>query len=605
MAHFKTFLTLLLMLTISFPAMAAKELVDDFNGAAIDFSKWSGFDPADDISEYFVRVSTDDDNLVLINASDGTSLYRPQGSHGSRTWLRSAGSGAFQATISVVSVVDGGGIATANLEGAYYNTISATPADQTGDVVAMVSIGDRGNGLEAWWEILVSTHPGFETFNETSGVIIAPGTLNLNTPYIAKIELVDINPATPTFTFTVDGTGSGPVLGPPKMGFPNFQRQHLSTLTRCCGINPSIHATFDDVFKGNVLLDDFSTGPYLDRSKWGHYSGAVVLSQRIEPTITGKLFMFVSDENILQNSKPSTDFILRERNPDRIEALVSISSDSMLEAGLRGRARLNGYAYNELRDGGVNALPYDGCDGDVWVQVEIDLKDGVLYATAFSGPETSGCDTERTLISETFTKLLAFDTEYLLWIERDGNKLMLGLDDEVYEHTITTPIYPPSPSAGNGFRRLSARIQGTSTSNPAGADGVFEMLVDNVYVADNDGGGSSSGGSSGGSGGGCFIATAAYGSYLDPHVLTLRKFRDQHLLTNSTGTWLVEFYYRHSPPFADYIRERETLRTLVRSGLAVVIYSIEYPSAAGLILLLPVLILIRQRRRRVVTISNR
>jgi hypothetical protein len=113
------------------------------------------------------------------------------------------------------------------------------------------------------------------------------------------------------------------------------------------------------------------------------------------------------------------------------------------------------------------------------------------------------------------------------------------------------------------------------------------------------------GGNIGLGGGGCFIATAAYGSYLDPHVLTLRKFRDQHLLTNSIGTWLVEFYYRHSPPLADYIRERETLKTLVRSGLAVVIYSIEYPTVAGLILLLPALILIRQRRRRVNTISNR
>jgi hypothetical protein len=69
--------------------------------------------------------------------------------------------------------------------------------------------------------------------------------------------------------------------------------------------------------------------------------------------------------------------------------------------------------------------------------------------------------------------------------------------------------------------------------------------------------------------------------------------------------WLVEFYYRHSPPLADYIREREALRTLVRSGLAIVIYSIEYPIVAGLILVLPALILIRQRRGRLKTICNR
>jgi len=107
----------------------------------------------------------------------------------------------------------------------------------------------------------------------------------------------------------------------------------------------------------------------------------------------------------------------------------------------------------------------------------------------------------------------------------------------------------------------------------------------------------SSSGSSGSSSSNCFIATAAYGSWLDPHVLTLREFRDRHLLTNTAGTWLVEFYYRHSPPIADYIREREVLRVIVRSGLALVIYAIEYPLAAGLIFVLALLIRVRQSRK--------
>ena len=102
----------------------------------------------------------------------------------------------------------------------------------------------------------------------------------------------------------------------------------------------------------------------------------------------------------------------------------------------------------------------------------------------------------------------------------------------------------------------------------------------------------------------CFIATAAYGSWLDPHVLTLREFRDRYLLTNAAGSWFVEFYYRHSPPIADYIREREGLRSVVRALLAVVVYTIEYPAAAGSLLLFATLLAGLRRRRRAVTNSS-
>jgi hypothetical protein len=69
-------------------------------------------------------------------------------------------------------------------------------------------------------------------------------------------------------------------------------------------------------------------------------------------------------------------------------------------------------------------------------------------------------------------------------------------------------------------------------------------------------------------------------------------------LTNAGGTWLVDFYYRHSPPIAAYISERESLRALVRFALAPVVYSIEYPVPAGLLVLLPVLIRIRRKQHR-------
>lgn len=72
---------------------------------------------------------------------------------------------------------------------------------------------------------------------------------------------------------------------------------------------------------------------------------------------------------------------------------------------------------------------------------------------------------------------------------------------------------------------------------------------------------------SGGGGGGCFIATAAYGTPMAEDVRYLRAFRDQHLLDNPAGQWFVQQYYKLSPPLADYIREHEGLKSLVRAGL--------------------------------------
>jgi hypothetical protein len=66
---------------------------------------------------------------------------------------------------------------------------------------------------------------------------------------------------------------------------------------------------------------------------------------------------------------------------------------------------------------------------------------------------------------------------------------------------------------------------------------------------------------------GCFIATAAYGSYLDSHVETLRYFRDQYLVTNPVGSALVSMYYDISPPIADFIDDHPALKPIVRAGL--------------------------------------
>lgn len=62
----------------------------------------------------------------------------------------------------------------------------------------------------------------------------------------------------------------------------------------------------------------------------------------------------------------------------------------------------------------------------------------------------------------------------------------------------------------------------------------------------------------------CFIATAAYGSLLDPHVQILRLFRDKYLSNNESGRMFVRLYYHYSPQVADFIAAQPALRLIVR-----------------------------------------
>ena len=99
----------------------------------------------------------------------------------------------------------------------------------------------------------------------------------------------------------------------------------------------------------------------------------------------------------------------------------------------------------------------------------------------------------------------------------------------------------------------------------------------------------------GGGGGGCFIATAAFGSLLEPHVKILRQFRDVYLLPTRLGSAFVRAYYRYSPPLARTIADHQALRAAVRVSLLPVVAmaylsltagpgSVLLPLALGLIL---------------------
>ncbi len=97
----------------------------------------------------------------------------------------------------------------------------------------------------------------------------------------------------------------------------------------------------------------------------------------------------------------------------------------------------------------------------------------------------------------------------------------------------------------------------------------------------------------------CFIATAAFGSKLQPAVVLLRQFRDKALLTNSLGQAFVAFYYQHSPPIAQYIAGNEAAKLIVKILLIPIIgmaYIVMNPVISVFILLLLLLAVLYRRR---------
>ncbi|RUO26210.1 hypothetical protein CWE09_05710 [Aliidiomarina minuta] len=83
----------------------------------------------------------------------------------------------------------------------------------------------------------------------------------------------------------------------------------------------------------------------------------------------------------------------------------------------------------------------------------------------------------------------------------------------------------------------------------------------------------------------CFIATAAFGSLLEPQVSTLRQFRDRFLRGHRAGDAFIAFYYEHSPALAQRVATHEWLAAVVRLLLLPVI------AAAWLLLNAPWLLL--------------
>ncbi|MCX8021346.1 MAG: tannase/feruloyl esterase family alpha/beta hydrolase [Syntrophorhabdaceae bacterium] len=115
-------------------------------------------------------------------------------------------------------------------------------------------------------------------------------------------------------------------------------------------------------------------------------------------------------------------------------------------------------------------------------------------------------------------------------------------------------IYPTNQCNGvSNVKLTGTKLEFTIQDNSeCDLDATVGKIKDPIVLGNlisDDGGGSK-----------CFIATAAFGSYLHPYVYILRAFRDRYLLTNGMGKSFVNWYYEHSPRLARFIEKHPILR---------------------------------------------
>ena len=260
-----------------------------------------------------------------------------------------------------------------------------------------------------------------------------------------------------------------------------------------------------------------------------------------------------------------------------------IETNSPLEGGLLREFLWNvaiGLDAKFTMNDGTGILPYDDEYHD-WVSDTRDKIQSLLVDRFRFNPNLSHT-----------TQLQRLDAEKDYIIDRinKGHPVLMSMygkktsDNSDAGHTVLIDAYKVDQNGvlfvkiNFGWGNLSGENDKWNPGTGSFTDGAdfvewnsFYIYSDTTpYLEQTSGGGSTSDGDDGG-GGGCFIATAAFGSPMQPYVKILRKFRDRYLLESSVGKALVNLYYKYSPPMAGFITNHGNLRAMVRIFLLPVV----------------------------------
>jgi hypothetical protein len=442
-------LIFLVVCTFGIQPVTAKTLYDNFSGDFLDSSKWNQGE--------FVREVSEGKLVMKIHNRTTEEVVRKTAPFVNPSSINTIECDILVSEATLDSGTDPASVA--RIDGRFYNAQNS--GTERGDIWAGLFIGDRGNGLEAWWYVSEATDDAGNNWDDKgNGSLDVPGGLSFNQSYTVKIDYNGAN----EFTFTVAGVSSS-FIGPVRQAAEFTKYKALETVVNTDGGagNGYVSASFDNVLTNGTAYDDFSTAP-LDQTKWENLE----FVREIE---NGRLRLTSHSTGDRENAR--LNFI---ENPPFIEATVRIDSSSMIDPGDRGITRIDGYFYNDTFGPGN----FNGYEGNVWSAIYINYYgDGTLTAACTGDRTLDAADTQQdNLFYREFNLPIVTDRDYKLSIQFTGSYLRFIIKDtvtgrmDVFGYEIITPVNEPYDES----RSLLSRVYGDSTG------GYMAVEIDNVYT---------------------------------------------------------------------------------------------------------------------------
>ena len=263
---------------------------------------------------------------------------------------------------------------------------------------------------------------------------------------------------------------------------------------------------------------EWETGPQEEFSSQGPTNAWAGSGERIKPDISGPDGVSLYTFDPFSGTSASAPYVAGaaalilsmypDSTPDKLELLIISSGTDM---GGSGKDNLYGWGRLEMDFDSLNNNLVPDKDSD-----QIPDNWEALHGLDFDDPNDAAYDPDE----DDYTNLMEF---------------LAGTD----------PYDPDSDDDGisDGDEDvIQNQLLDTGETHALWPD----TDGDGINDGDDDSGDSSSpdSNSGGGGGGGCFIATAAFGTPMEPRIKVLHEFRDNVLLKSRAGKIFVNYYYK-------------------------------------------------------------